>query len=145
MSKRLGTRFELVLSDNLDDNELTWVIIYRPRPGFEFRAISRGNSEYTGEFRQEIPFGPGVSPPRTTARRQVELDRIAGVTVSGAPGFPPSEVLAATNLRQGDQFDFGRWLDDRDRIARAYLERGYFATRIVPTRRWATARLVRPA
>ncbi len=135
VSKRLGTRFELVLSDNLDDNELTWVIIYRPRPGFEFRAISRGGSEYTGEFRQEIPFGPGVSPPRTTARRQVELDRIADVTVSGAPGFPPSEVLAATNLRRGDQFDFGRWLDDRDRIARGYLERGYFATRIVPTRR----------
>ncbi len=64
VSKRLGNRFELVLSDNLDDNELTWVIIYRPRPGFEFRAISRGGSEFTGEFRQEIPFGPGVSPPR---------------------------------------------------------------------------------
>ena len=88
VSKRLGNRFELVLSDNLDDNELTWVIIYRPRPGFEFRAISRGGSEFTGEFRQEIPFGPGVSPPRIAARRRVARDRIASVTVSGDPGLP---------------------------------------------------------
>jgi outer membrane protein assembly factor BamA/autotransporter translocation and assembly factor TamB len=137
VSKRLGNRFELVLSDNLDDNELTWVIIYRPRPGFEVRAISRGGSEYTGEFRQEIPFGPGVSPPRTTARRQVKLDRIASVTVSGEPGFPASDVLSATKLGSGDDFDFGRWLEDRDRIARFYLEHGYFAARIVPTRRVA--------
>ena len=42
VSKRLGSRFELVLSDNLDDNELTWVIIYRPRPGFEFRVTLAG-------------------------------------------------------------------------------------------------------
>ena len=76
VSKRLGNRFELVLSDNLDDNELTWVIIYRPRPGFEFRAISRGGSEFTGEFRQEVPFGPGVSPPRIASRRQAAPERI---------------------------------------------------------------------
>jgi outer membrane protein insertion porin family len=137
VSKRLGNRFELVLSDNLDDNELTWVIIYRPRPGFEVRAISRGGSEYTGEFRQELPFGPGVSPPRATRRRRVELDRIASVIVSGEPGFPASEVLSATKLGSGDDFDFGRWLEDRDRIARFYLEHGYFAARIVPTRRVA--------
>ena len=39
VSKRLGQRFELVLSENLDDSELTWVIIYRPRPRYEVRAL----------------------------------------------------------------------------------------------------------
>ena len=95
VSKRLGNRFELVLSDNLDDNELTWVIIYRPRPGFEFRAISRGGSEFTGEFRQEVPFGPGVSPPRIASRRQAAPERIQDVTVSGEPGLPEAEVLSS--------------------------------------------------
>ena len=135
VSKRLGNRFELVLSDNLDDNELTWVIIYRPRPGFEFRAISRGGSEFTGEFRQEIPFGPGVSPPRIASRRKVARDRIVGVTVSGEPGLAEADVLSATSLKAGDHFDFGRWVDDRERITRLYLDRGYFSARIVPTRR----------
>ena len=32
-------------------------------------------------------------------------------------------------------FDFGRWVDDRERISRLYLDRGYFSARIVPTRR----------
>ena len=134
VSKRLGRRFELVLSDNLDDNELTWVIIYRPRPGFEFRVLSRDNTEFTGEFRQEIQFGPGVSPPRAPARRRVARDRVAAVTVSGEPGFAPTDVLSATSLGAGDEFDFTRWLEDRDQIARLYQQRGYFAARIVPTR-----------
>ena len=135
VSKRIGRRFELVLSDNLDDNELTWVIIYRPRPGFEFRVLSRDNTEFTGEFRQEILFGPGVSPPRTTSRRRASLDRVATVTVSGDPGFAPGDVLSVTSLRAGDGFDFARWLDDRDRIAGFYQQHGHFAARIVPTRR----------
>ncbi len=134
VSKRLGRRFELVLSDNLDDNELTWVIIYRPRPGFEFRVLSRDSTEFTGEFRQEIQFGPGVSPPRSPARRRVALDRVAAVTVSGEPGFAPTDVLSATSLGAGDEFDFTRWLEDRDQIARLYQQREYFAARIVPTR-----------
>ena len=134
VSKRIGRRFELVLSDNLDDNELTWVIIYRPRPGFEFRALSRDNTEYTGEFRQEIQFGPGVSPPRPPPRPRVPRDRVAEVTLSGDSGFPAADVLSATSLRAGDEFEFSRWLEDRDRIARLYRQRGYFAARIVPTR-----------
>ena len=61
VSKRFGQRFELVLSENLDDSELTWVIIYRPRPGYEVRLSSTEGEENTVEFRQEITFGPGSS------------------------------------------------------------------------------------
>jgi len=135
VSKRIGRRFELVLSDNLDDNELTWVIIYRPRPGFEFRVLSRDNTEFTGEFRQEIFFGPGVSPPRATAPLRAARDRVAEVTVSGEPGFAATEVLSVTSLEVGDRFDFARWLEDRERLARYYQQHGYYAARIVPTRR----------
>jgi outer membrane protein insertion porin family len=135
VSRRIGRRFELVLSDNLDDNELTWVIIYRPRPGFEFRLLSRDNTEFTGEFRQEIFFGPGVSPPRSTTPPQVARDRVAEVTISGELGFNAAEVLSVTSLDVGDRFDFARWLEDRERLARFYQRRGYYAARIVPTRR----------
>ncbi len=135
VSKRLGRRFELVLSDNLDDDELTWVIIYRPRPGLEFRAVSRDNVEYSGEFRQEIFFGPGVSAPRAPPRPRVATERVAEVTISGAPGFAAADVLSATSLQAGDAFDFARWLEDRERIARHYQQHGYFSARVVPTRR----------
>ena len=140
VSKRLGSRFELVLSDNLDDNELTWVIIYRPRPGFEFRAISRDNTEFTGEFRQEILFGPGVSPPRQRAPAAEAAERVGSITVSGEPGLATPKCSRRSSLRAGDRFDFGRWLEDRERIARLYLERGYFAARIVPTGRTSPSR-----
>ena len=63
VSKRLGTRFELVLSDNLDDNELTWVVIYRPRPGFEFRVVSRGQHR----IHRRVPPGDSVRPRRVAA------------------------------------------------------------------------------
>ena len=47
VSKRFRQRFELVLSENLDDSELTWVIIYRPRPGYEVRLSSTEGEENT--------------------------------------------------------------------------------------------------
>ena len=60
VSKRLGRRFELVLSDNLDDNELTWVIIYRPRPGFEFRVALARQHRVHGR----VPAGDPIRPRR---------------------------------------------------------------------------------
>ena len=67
VSKRLGTKFELVLSENLEENESTWIVIYRPVSGYEFRLSSEENTKEAFEFRQEITFGPGV-PTRTRAR-----------------------------------------------------------------------------
>ena len=135
VSKRFGQRFELVLSENLDDSELTWVIIYRPRPGYEVRLSSSEGEENTLEFRQEITFGPGSSLRPAVVRVEKVPDVVAGITVSGDPGFSPSEVRDALELREGDRFDFREWSRDRDRVQRLYYDRGYYAVHVAPTRK----------
>ena len=134
VSKRLGTKFELVLSENLEENESTWIVIYRPVSGYEFRLSSSENTKEAIEFRQEITFGPGVST-RTRARAAaVVQDKVRSVALAGEPGFSAEQVLAGTKLRQGDRFEFRAWLEDRDRIARFYWDRGYYTARVVPMR-----------
>ena len=134
VSKRLGTRFELVLSENLEENESTWIVIYRPVSGYEFRLSSSESTKQAIEFRQEITFGPGVSTrtrPRATAAVQ---DKVRSVALAGEPGFSAEQVLAGTKLREGDRFEFRAWLEDRDRIARFYWDRDYYTSRVVPMR-----------
>ena len=135
VSKRFGQRFELVLSENLDDSELTWVIIYRPRPGYEVRLSSTEGNENTLEFRQEITFGPGSSLRPAIVRAEKVPDVVAGITVSGDPGFSSSDVRDALELREGDRFDFREWSRDRDRVQRLYHDRGYYAVHVTPTRK----------
>ena len=62
-------------------------------------------------------------------------DVVAGITVSGDPGFSPSEVRDALELREGDRFDFREWSRDRDRVQRLYYDRGYYAVHVTPTRK----------
>ena len=134
VSKRLGTKFELVLSENLEENESTWIAIYRPVSGYQLRLSSMENTEEAFEFRQEITFGPGVSP-RTRVRAATAVqDKIRSVALAGEPGFAAEQVLAGTKLRPGDSFDFRAWLEDRDRIVRHYWDRGYYTARVIPLR-----------
>jgi outer membrane protein insertion porin family len=135
VSKRLGQLFELVLSENLDDSELTWVIIYRPRPGYQVRLSSRAGEQRTIEFRQEITFGPGSSLRPAVVRVEKLPDVVSGITVSGDPGLSPSDVRDALELREGDRFDFREWSRDRDRVQRLYYDRGYYAVHVTPTRK----------
>ena len=136
VSKRLGTRFELLLSENLDENESTWIVVYRPFSGYEFRLSSQENTREAFEFRQEIRFGPGASPQRRVraGTGAVARDRIRAVSLTGEPGFSAPQVLAGTKLQPGDRFDFRTWLEDRDRILRHYWDQNYYAARVVPTR-----------
>ncbi|HEU4927580.1 MAG TPA: translocation/assembly module TamB domain-containing protein, partial [Vicinamibacterales bacterium] len=134
VSKRLGSRFELVLSENLEESLSTWILIYRPVTGYEFRLSSEENTTQALEFRQEITFGPGVSPHARRQTAAVLADRVTTVTLAGDPGFPADQVLAGTKIRAGDRFDFRQWLEDRDRIGRFYHDREYLGARIVPMR-----------
>jgi outer membrane protein insertion porin family len=134
VSKRLGSKFELVLSQDLDESESTWIVIYRPVTGYELRLSSEDNTTQALEFRQEITFGPGVSPHARVRGVTVVPDRVRSVTLAGDAGFPADQVLAGTKIRAGDRFDFRQWLDDRDAVARFYKDRGYFSARVVPMR-----------
>ena len=134
VSKRLGTKFELVLSENLEENESTWIVIYRPVSGYEFRLSSTEDTKAAIEFRQEITFGPGVSTRSRPRAAAVFHDKVRAVALAGEPGFSAEQVLAGTKLRPGARFEFRAWLEDRDRIERFYWDREYYTARVVPMR-----------
>ena len=134
VSKRLGTKFELVLSENLEENDSTWIVIYRPISGYEFRLSSRESGMEAIEFRQEITFGPGVATRSRVRAAAVVHDTIRSVSLIGDPGFSTAEVLANTKLQPGDRFEFRRWLEDRDRIVQYHWDRQYYTARVVPMR-----------
>jgi outer membrane protein assembly factor BamA/autotransporter translocation and assembly factor TamB len=137
-SKTFRDKFELVFSDNLDDNTYTWILIYRPRSGLELRASSRDNVEATLEFRQRLSFGPGgarhSSPDaRIAAERPREVVYSAAVT-----GEPPDVVTRLGGLlalQPGQPFEYRRWMEDVDRLRKFYFDTGYLAARVVPTRK----------
>ena len=133
VSKRLETKFELVLSENLEENESTWIVIYRPVSGYEFRLSSRRTPRRRSSSVRRLPSAP-VSPRALGPARTVVQDKVRSVALAGEPGFSAEQVLAGTKLRQGDRFEFRAWLEDRDRIVRFYWDREYYTARVVPMR-----------
>ena len=82
VSKRINTRTSLVLSQNLDDNKLTWIVVFSPAYGYEIRLSQRDSQEEVLEFRQEIL----VRPWRLPAAR-VRLQEAVAWTPRGFAGI----------------------------------------------------------
>ena len=138
LSKTISARSRLVLSQNLDDNKLTWIVVYVPKRGYEVRLSQRDNLEEVIEFRQEISFGPGVSPPSISGlRKRVKGPRVSSVEFTGDLGFPASELESVIKLRPSKEFDAGRWQEDRERLEAFYRDRGYAVARIAQNRTFA--------
>ena len=86
VTKSISARSRLILSQDLDNNKLTWIVVLMPKRGYEVRLSQRDNLEEVVEFRQELLLGPGVSPPRTSgAPEAVDGGRACGRWSSRAP------------------------------------------------------------
>ena len=136
VSKSLGSSFELIFSDNLEDGSLTWVLVWKPTTVNEIRLSSVEDGTRAIEFRRSLVFGPG-SPvrPATGARAPGEPRTIVeAVRITGTPGFTDKEVSGRLELDAGNRFDVRRWIEDRHRLERFYLDRGYHRVRIVSGR-----------
>lgn len=140
VSKTLLSRFELVYSENLDDNTTTWILIYRPRAGIELRASSRDNLSRVAEFRHQLAFGPGGARsqddiaaedqrPGGTPREYVEA-----VDIVGVPPVIAARLRARLRLKIGQEFNYTAWMQDHDRLRRFYADSGFLTARVVPTR-----------
>ena len=74
VSKSLGSSFDLIFSDNLEDGSVTWVIVWKPIPLNEIRVSSVEDGTRTLEYRRSIVFGPGspggAGPGRGAAPEQ---------------------------------------------------------------------------
>ncbi len=135
VSKRISGRSSLILSQDLDNNKLTWIVVFVPRHGYEIRLSQRDNLEEVFEFRQELSFGPGVSPPSTTgSRKRSKGPRVSSLEFTGALGYPASELASVVKLKPSKVFDAGAWQQDRARLEAFYRDRGHATARIVPER-----------
>lgn len=134
VSKQLKRDVELVFSQSLrDNNDLTWIAIYRPLRVIELRATTQDNNARTYEFRHELNIG-GRATSRNAAIARAPEPRVSAVRWAGSPGFAEAELRGRLKLTEGDRFDFYRWQQDRDRLAAFYHDRGYFEVRIRATR-----------
>jgi outer membrane protein assembly factor BamA/autotransporter translocation and assembly factor TamB len=137
VSKSLGSSFELIFSDNLEDGSVTWVLVWKPTAVNEVRASSVEDGTRALEFRRTIVFGPG-SPAGTTRARRTRAEQprtvVDSVRITGAPGFSERELSDKLELDAGNRFDVRRWIEDRHRLEEFYLDGGYHRVRIVPTR-----------
>ncbi|HXW08565.1 MAG TPA: translocation/assembly module TamB domain-containing protein [Vicinamibacterales bacterium] len=137
VSKSLGSSFDLIFSDNLEEGSVTWVLVWKPTPVNEVRAFSSEEASRGIEFRRSMAFGPGSPTGTRTARRAAAERRraiVGAVQITGAPGFSSAELSRRLELQAGDRFDVRRWIDDRHRLENFYLDRGYHRVRIASTR-----------
>jgi outer membrane protein assembly factor BamA len=140
ISKTLLSRFELIFSDNLDNNTTTWIVAYRPLRDVELRVASRDNLERTFEVRHQFSFGPGGSPAagvakvKGDARTVVPQETVDAVVILGEPDETVVRLRSLLALAPGRIFDYRKWLSDHERIRQFYIDAGYLTARIVPTR-----------
>lgn len=135
--KSLGSSFDLIFSDNLEDGSVTWVLVWKPTAVNEIRVASVEDGTRSLEFRRTIVFGPG-SPARTgTARREVASQSrtvVEAVHIAGSPGVSEEELSEKLGLAAGDRFNVRQWIEDRHRLEDFYREHGYQRVRIASTR-----------
>jgi outer membrane protein assembly factor BamA/autotransporter translocation and assembly factor TamB len=140
LTKRLGARVELVLSQNLREaGRVTWIGTYRPERTLELRAVARDDESRALALSQRLALG---EPPRRTGAG-TPAPRIVDVTISAAPGVAEREVRDRLRLGPGDRFDFFRWQADRERLEQWYRQRGFLEARISAERDSPTEDTVR--
>ncbi len=141
LSKLFLEKFELVYSDNIENNTATWILIYRPRSSIELRASSRDNLDRVFEFRQRLAFGPGGQSSRAgqAARRgdgaSTPVERVVAVDITGEPPETAARLRALLKLKPGGTFSYTTWRADHERLRRFFIEAGYLTARVIPTRR----------
>ncbi len=141
--KSLGSSFDLIFSDNLEDGSVTWVLVWKPTTVNEIRASSVEDGTRALEFRRSYVFGPGTPSSTRTGRRTGSTQlrpTVDIVRITGTPGFSDTELSGKLELAAGDRFDVRQWIEDRRRLERFYLGRGYHRVRIAPTRHEAADR-----
>ena len=138
VQKSLGSKFDLIFSDNLEDGSVTWVLVWKPTPLNEIRASSVEDGTRTLEFRRSLVFGPGFAKRNCERRRRSAAKQpraiVDAVRITGTPGFTDAEIAGRLELDAGNRFDVRQWIEDRHRLGEFYLDRGYHRVRIVPTR-----------
>ncbi len=132
--KRLHSDVEVLFSQNLRDaSAITWLVTWRPLRRVEARLLQRDDRSMSYEFRHEIVFG--ATPSRSGSRET--KPEVTGVTLTVDDPTLHDGLTGVLRLDEGDAFDFYRWQEDRDRLARWLHARRYYEHRVVARRETA--------
>ena len=131
-SKRVFPDLEVIVSQSLSESgDVTWILSWQPIDGLELRFVQLDDEDRSYEVRHDIAFGGGVKRARK-ARQRRESVRTLTVTTSGA--IAETTVREQLKLTEGDDFDFYRWQDDRERLLRWLVDNSYYEGRVVARR-----------
>ena len=127
VGKRLNDRVELILSRDLREGGLSWIVSYLARSNLELRGLFSDDNDRGYEILHALEFGAPPGSPRSgasspSARRSL---LISDIHFSGEPGYDVESLTGTTRLRPTDTFDFHAWQDDQDRLRNFYRERGF--------------------
>ena len=142
--KSLGRNVDLTFSQSLRDAAAqTWIVEYLPLRRVEVRVVSDDSDLRSYGFRHDMSFGGGAAASAPAAAsatapavaRSLPLlrstqGRVADVVIAGQLAFPEDRLRMLLRLKAGDQFDFGRWQDDRDRLEAFYHQNEHLAARV---------------
>src|SRR5690606_39469932 len=132
--KRLRSDVEVLFSQNLRDaSGITWLVTWKPIRRVEARLLQRDDRSMAYECRHAVVFGASPSP---TGGR-TPSPTVAATTVTADDPTLQDALADVLRLDEGDAFDFYRWQEDRDRVARWLYDRRYYEHRVVARRETA--------
>jgi outer membrane protein insertion porin family len=134
-SKRLASNVSATFSRSLTKaGSYTWFVAWKPRPPLELRVVQRDDQTGALEFRHDVTIGGGkaaAAPTRRRRRRRRSGETVSAVSLTGATGVVrPSDL----KLREGQAFDYDRWLADRDRLEEKLASAGHTEGRVLASR-----------
>jgi len=130
--KSLGNSLEITLSQSLrEGGAQTWILDYVPISRVNLRFVSDDENLRSYQFRHDVTIGDtGARRRSAAARPERETPQVAAVTFTGDLGGPEERLRRVLELEPGDEFEFSRWQDDRERIEGVLHDEGRLEARV---------------
>lgn len=128
VGKDIGNSFSLTYSFPLSDpNQQTWIVSYRYRRDFIFRAIRQDDDSYTASARHNVLFGKGVSYGGMSRRRErrTQEPRIDNLKIENNSPIPTMELQKKIKQSVGDLYDYWEFQDNVEEVEKFLQEKGY--------------------
>ena len=130
VGRDLSRQVRLIVSRDLRESDLAWIVDYLPRNDVELRAFFNDANERAYEFRHALSLGAPAVPSAVPAGAAAPSLRVSTVRFRGVPGLEAGRLRDRTTLEAGDRFDFRRWQRDRERIEAWYVGQGFREARV---------------
>ncbi|HJO05419.1 MAG TPA: translocation/assembly module TamB domain-containing protein [Acidobacteriota bacterium] len=133
LTRGIRNTFDLVFSQNLTNaDERSWIGTLRLPLGLALRGGTFDDGTRSIELQHRLVVGDDAGDAGGIALRTAP--RVRSVRFEGGIGYSVDAIKQQLRVGVGDRFDFLRWQEDRDRLARLYHRRGFLEADIVARR-----------